>query len=94
MSACHSIQPSQFPWCTEADLIASASRELRAFMCAIRERYGENCAATAGDQWVTVLESVDWELSVSTPDWRKITIETLCTLLSLRLLPLHAVEKM
>ncbi len=94
MSACHSVQLSQFPWCTKADLIASASRELGAFMCAIRERYGENCAATAGDQWVTVLESDDWELGGPTPDWHKITIETLCTLLSLRLLPLHAVEEM
>ena len=62
-------------------------------MRAIRERYGETCATAAGHRWVTVLETADWEPSDPAPDWRRITVVTLATLLTLRLLPVHAVEQ-
>ena len=88
-----STRPPLLPPCPEAYLISSAAKELGAFMCAIRGRYGSKSAETAGRRWVTELETADWDPTGPIPDWRRITMTTLTTLFALRLLPLHVVEK-
>ena len=71
------------------ELIASAGRELGAFMRAITVRYGSETARIAGDCWITELETSHWHCHDSIPDWRITTIAALEKLLAMRRLSLE-----
>ena len=57
-----------------AALVASAERELGAFMKAVTETFGSKEGRLAAEDWVEELESTLEHSGVSSHDWRSITI--------------------
>src|ERR1700756_2895470 len=56
------------------DLVASAERELAAFVGAVNESLGPDEAALSADEWIEELLSTDFLDGSRIPDWRRITI--------------------
>ena len=59
-----------------ADLLRTAERELSAFYAAILRRYGPEEARRAAYDWIEEMETMDWPLDETIPNWRHISIVT------------------
>ena len=57
-----------------APLLASAEKELSAFIAAVDQLFGAEQAQKAAENWVEELEETDWWSGASVIDWRGITI--------------------
>jgi hypothetical protein len=57
-----------------AQPLASAERELSAFVIAVDELFGAEQARQAADNWLEELEQTDWLSQAPVIDWRKVTI--------------------
>jgi len=55
-------------------LLASAERELSAFVIAVDELFGAEQARQAAENWMEELERTDWLSQAPAIDWRKVTI--------------------
>ena len=55
-------------------LLASAERELSAFVAAVNELFDSEQARQAADNWVEELEQTDWPSDAPVMDWRRVTI--------------------
>jgi hypothetical protein len=55
-------------------LLASAERELSAFVAAVNELFDAEQGQTAAQNWIEELERTDWPSKASVTDWRKVTI--------------------
>jgi hypothetical protein len=73
-----------------AHLINRAEAELSALMWVIEHSYGRAAAHTAGEYWVTELESADL-FNPREPEWRLFTIATLSKLVKDGRLPRRTV---
>jgi hypothetical protein len=54
--------------------LASAERELFAFVAAVDELFGPEQARHAADNWIEELEQTDWTSEAQAIDWRPVTI--------------------
>jgi hypothetical protein len=54
--------------------LASAERELSAFVTAVHQLFGAEQAWRAADSWIEELERTDWPSEAPIIDWRKVTI--------------------
>jgi hypothetical protein len=57
-----------------AQLLASAERELSAFVTAVNQLFGAEQGWKAANNWIEELERTDWPSGASVIDWRKVTI--------------------
>ena len=57
-----------------AELHATAASELAAFYQAVLRQHGPVQANLAAQDWVEVLETMEWPANGARPDWRKATI--------------------
>jgi hypothetical protein len=57
-----------------ADLLRTAERELSAFYTAILRRYGPEEARRAAYDWIEEMETMDWPLDETVPNWRHVSI--------------------
>ena len=57
-----------------AQLLASAERELSAFITAVNELFGAEKARQAAENWIEELERTDWPSEAPVIDWRRVTI--------------------
>jgi hypothetical protein len=57
-----------------APLLASAERELSAFVAAVHQLFGAEQAQKAAEIWIEVLERTNWPSGASVIEWRRITI--------------------
>jgi len=57
-----------------AQRLASAERELSAFVIAVDELFGAERARQASENWMEELEQADWLIQAPVIDWRKVTI--------------------
>ena len=57
-----------------ARLLASAERELSAFLAAVNELFDAELARQAADNWMEELEQTDWPSDAPAIDWRRVTI--------------------
>jgi hypothetical protein len=57
-----------------AQHLASAERELSAFVAAVHQLFGVEQACRAADSWLEELEQADWPREVPAMDWRKVSI--------------------
>jgi hypothetical protein len=57
-----------------AGLLPTAERELAAFARAVEEQYGSEQAGLSMEDWIEELESMDWQSTQLTPDWRRVSI--------------------
>ena len=57
-----------------AQHLASAERELSAFVTAVHQLFGAEQAWRAADSWIEELERADWPSEAPVIDWRKVTI--------------------
>ena len=57
-----------------AQLLASAERELSAFVAAVNQSFDAEQGRKAANHWIEELERTDWPSEASVIDWRKITI--------------------
>jgi hypothetical protein len=55
-------------------LLASAERELSAFIAAVNELFDAELAQQAADNWMEELEQTDWLSDAPVMDWRRVTI--------------------
>jgi hypothetical protein len=55
-------------------LLASAEKELSAFVAAVHELFGAEQAQKAAENWIDELEGADWSSKASVFDWRWVTI--------------------
>jgi hypothetical protein len=55
-------------------LLASAERELSAFIAAVNELFDAELARQAADNWMEELEQTDWPSDAPVIDWRRVTI--------------------
>jgi hypothetical protein len=55
-------------------LLASAERELSAFIAAVNELFDAELARQAADNWIEELEQTDWPSNAPVIDWRRVTI--------------------
>jgi|HubBroStandDraft_1064217.scaffolds.fasta_scaffold39426_2 hypothetical protein len=72
----------------EEALLAMAEKELSAFARAVKDCFGPGEARHGFDCWMQELEAIDWPISGTTPDWRRVTIAA-ATRLAPRLMPRH-----
>ena len=63
-----------------ARLLASAERELSAFLAAVNELFDAELARQAADNWMEELEQTDWPSDAPAIDWRRVTIAAAATL--------------
>ena len=59
-----------------AQLLASAEKELSAFVAAVHQLFGAEQAQKAAANWMEELERMDWSSEASVVDWRGLTIAT------------------
>ena len=59
-----------------ADLLMTAERELAAFYTAVVRRYGPGEARRAAYDWIEEMETMDWPLDETVPNWRHVSIVT------------------
>ncbi len=57
-----------------APLLASAEKELSAFIVAVRQLFGAEHAERAAESWIEELTEKDWLSETSAIQWRKVTI--------------------
>jgi hypothetical protein len=57
-----------------AQLLASAERELSAFVTAVNQLFDAEQGRKAAKDWIEELERADWLNGASVIDWRKVTI--------------------
>lgn len=57
-----------------AQLLASAERELSAFVTAVNQSFGAEQGRKAAKNWIEELGRTDWPNGASVIDWRKVTI--------------------
>jgi hypothetical protein len=57
-----------------AKCLASAERELSAFVTAVNESFGAEQGRKAAENWIKELERMDWPSEAPVIDWRKVTI--------------------
>ena len=57
-----------------AQLLASAERELSAFVMAVNPMFGAEQVRKAAKIWIEELARTDWTIGKSAIDWRKVTI--------------------
>jgi hypothetical protein len=57
-----------------AQLLASAERELSAFVTAVNQLFDAEQGRKAAKNWIEELERTDWPSGASVIDWRKVTI--------------------
>jgi hypothetical protein len=57
-----------------AQLLASAERELSAFVAAVDQLFDAEQERMAAKNWIEELERTDWPSGASVIDWRKVTI--------------------
>jgi hypothetical protein len=57
-----------------AQLLASAERELSAFVTAVNQLFDAEQGRKAAKDWLEELERTDWPSGASVIDWRKVTI--------------------
>jgi len=57
-----------------AQLLASAERELSAYVTAVNQLFGAEQGRKATKTWLEELERTDWPSGASVIDWRKVTI--------------------
>ena len=57
-----------------ARLLASAERELSAFLAAVNALFDAELARRAADNWMEELERTDWPSDAPVIDWRRVTI--------------------
>jgi len=57
-----------------APLLASAEKELSAFVAAVRQLFGAEEAQKATEKWMEELERTGWSNEASVIDWRGVTI--------------------
>ena len=57
-----------------AQHLASAERELSAFITAVRQLFGPEQALHAADNWMEELKQTDWKSEAQPIDWRCVTI--------------------
>jgi hypothetical protein len=57
-----------------AQLLASAERELSAFVTAVNQLFDAEQGRKATKTWIEELERTDWPSGASAIDWRKVTI--------------------
>ena len=57
-----------------AQHLASAERELSAFVTAVHQLFGPEQARYAADHWMEELEQTDWISEEQAIDWRAVTI--------------------
>jgi hypothetical protein len=57
-----------------AQHLASAERELSAFVTAVHQLFGAEQSWQAGNIWIEELERADWPSEAPVIDWRKVTI--------------------
>jgi hypothetical protein len=57
-----------------AQHMASAERELSAFVTAVRQLFGPEQARQAANNWMEELEQTDWTCEAQPIDWRSVTI--------------------
>jgi hypothetical protein len=57
-----------------AQHLASAERELSAFVTAVHQLFGPEQARYAADNWMEELEQTDWIGEAQGTDWRAVTI--------------------
>ena len=65
-----------------AQLVASAERELCAFVTAVNQLFNAEQGRKAAENWIEELERTDWPSGASVIDWRKVTIAAAVTLFS------------
>ena len=63
-----------------AKLLASAERELSAFVAAVNQLFGAEQGQKAAKNWIEELERADWPSGASVINWRKVTIAAAATL--------------
>ena len=59
-----------------ADLSRTAERELAAFYTAVAGRYSPEEARRAAYDWIEEMETMDWPLDETVPNWRHVSIVT------------------
>jgi hypothetical protein len=57
-------------------LLASAERELFAFVTAVSELFGAEQAREAAEDWIKELVQADWSSEAPVIDWRRVTVAT------------------
>jgi hypothetical protein len=57
-----------------AQLLASAERELSAFVTAVNQLFDAEQGRKAAKSWIEQLERTDWPNGASAIDWREVTI--------------------
>jgi len=57
-----------------AQILASAERELSAFVTAVNQLFDAEQGRKAANNWIEELERTDWPSGASVIDWRKVTI--------------------
>jgi hypothetical protein len=57
-----------------ADLLLTAERELASFYEAIEKRYGAEEARKAAHDWIEEVETMDWPVEGTIPNWRHVSI--------------------
>ena len=62
--------------------LASAEKELSAFVAAVHQLFGAERAQKAAEIWIEVLKRTDWPSVASVIEWRRITISAAARLAS------------
>ena len=57
-----------------SDLLPEAEKELAAFARAVEEEFGAEQVRPAIEDWIEVLESMNWQAGRRIPDWRCLTV--------------------
>jgi len=57
-----------------AQILASAERELSAFVTAVNQLFDAEQGRKAAKNWIEELERTDWPSGALVIDWRKVTI--------------------
>jgi len=70
------VATRQAPAGLVADLLMTAERELAAFYTAVGRRYGPVEARRAAYDWIEGMETMDWPLDETVPNWRHVSIIT------------------
>jgi hypothetical protein len=63
-------------------LLASAEKELSAFVAAVHQLFGTEQAWKAAGIWIVVLKRADWPSVTSVIEWRRVTISAAAGLAS------------
>jgi hypothetical protein len=61
--------------------LASAEKELSAFVAAVHQLFGAERAQKAAEIWIEVLERTNWASGASIIEWRRITVAAAARLL-------------